>query len=157
MSVRFRHDTDFCMTNMPLRWPLCTPLLQSRAITMLVTKSVQEASNISEEMSVKLNVKRDLNLGPWHRILNSLYQIQTMQPQDSMFLMGSEASLYEDCSKYFERVQGFIGTGSDVFVCSAEPYNMPSKYRDSTQVFRALGQCWTQRATSVFKGWLLVS
>lgn len=31
---------------------------------MLVTKSVQEASNISKEILVKLNAKRSLNLGP---------------------------------------------------------------------------------------------
>lgn len=71
---------------------------------MLVTKSVQEASNISKEILVKLNAKRSLNLGPWDRIWNSLYQIQRMQPKDSMFLMGTESSLYQDCSKYFERV-----------------------------------------------------
>lgn len=59
---------------------------------MLVTKSLQEASNISREVFVELNVKRNLTLGP--EVWNSLYQIQIMQPKDSSFLIGKESSLY---------------------------------------------------------------
>lgn len=61
---------------------------------MLVTRSVQEASDISKEIFVELNVKRNLNFGPGVRIWNSFYQIQTMQPKDSSFLIGKESSLY---------------------------------------------------------------
>lgn len=61
---------------------------------MLVTKSLQEASNISREVFVELNVKRNLTLGPEVWIWNSLYQIQIMQPKDSSFLIGKESSLY---------------------------------------------------------------
>lgn len=61
---------------------------------MLVSKSLQEASDISKEVFVKLNAKRNLTFGPGVRIWNSLYQIQTMQPKDSSFLIGKESSLY---------------------------------------------------------------
>lgn len=61
---------------------------------MLVNKSLQEASNISKDVLVELNVKINLTFGPGVWIWNSLYQIQTMQPKDSSFLIGTESSLY---------------------------------------------------------------
>lgn len=102
--VFFRGDADFCMTTCLFLDHSTQLFLWSRSMTMLATKSVQVASNVSKEMFVKLNVKRNLNLSPWGRIWNSLYQIQTMQPNDSTFFTGTESSLYQDCSKYFERV-----------------------------------------------------
>lgn len=102
MYAFFRGDADFCITTCLFLDHPKQPFLWSRSVTTLVTKSVQMASSISKEIDVKLNVKR--NLKPWGRIWNSLYQIQTMQPNDSMFFMGIESSLYQDCSKYFERV-----------------------------------------------------
>ena len=156
MCVSFRGDADFCTTCLFLD-PSTQPFLWSRARIMLVTERVQEALP-SKEIFLKLNVKRNLNVGLWDRIRDSLYQIQTMQPKDLKILTGRELSLYQGCSKYFERViavqdihwnwiRHFLSAQLSWTIC------LPN----TGSQLRAPGQRWTQKATSLLKGWLLIS
>lgn len=81
----FLHD------NMPFPWPFHTTISVKQGNNHAGYQICSGGFKYFKGSICEGNVKRNLNLGPWDRIWNSLYQIQTMQPKDSTFLMVTES------------------------------------------------------------------
>lgn len=93
----FLHD------NMPFPWPFHTTISVKQGNNHAGYQICSGGFKYFRGSICEAKCKEKFKSWSWDRICNSLYQIQTMQPKDSMFLMVTESSLYQDCSKHFER------------------------------------------------------